>query len=115
MLLTSNLLLNNVKKPRSFLVAPWLDDKNNFMSREDQLKVYAVPDQTTEQILAKNPGYFMSMAQGEWEEIIQQSGQAWEAIVTCFVLDTESMLSLALTRSIEYSVQADSSDVAVAS
>ena len=90
MLLTSNLLLNNVKKPRSFLVAPWLDDKNNFMSREDQLKVYAVPDQTTEQILAKNPGYFMSMAQGEWEEIIQQSGQAWEAIVTCFVLDTVS-------------------------
>ena len=55
-----------------------------------------MPDQTTEQILAKNPGYFMSMAQGEWEEIIQQTGQVWEAIVTCFVLDTVSVVVLLL-------------------
>mgnify|MGYP000359393137 CR=1 FL=1 len=113
MLLVSNFMLNVVEKPCEFEIAPWLEDKNNIMSRRHQLETYSVPDVPTLTILAKNPGHYMSMvsdsfilrkwfldvltevcgddspqAQGEWIDIVGNSPNAWDVFVTCFFLDT---------------------------
>ena len=90
MLLISNFMLNVVTEAEKFLISPWLDEKNNFVSRSDQLQSFAVPDVPTHTLLAANPGHFMSMAQGEWMDIVLSSGTVWDAFVTCFVLDTAS-------------------------
>ncbi|CAM9264432.1 unnamed protein product, partial [Choristocarpus tenellus] len=80
------------------MVSPFIDTQCNNISVEDMLRSLKVPDVSPYQLLNKtmdlgrdgwdNGAADFSMTGGEWIDIYSEQDGAWDAIVTCFFLDT---------------------------
>jgi len=88
MLLTANLLLNSVEKKEQFSIHPWADHRNNIFDRKNARKLVRFPDVAPLELVGGNPGYQMSMCAGEFLEVYREHVGHWDALVTCFFIDT---------------------------
>mmetsp|Transcript_12381 Transcript_12381/g.22129 ORF Transcript_12381/g.22129 Transcript_12381/m.22129 type:complete len:421 (+) Transcript_12381:52-1314(+) len=95
MLMASNYLLNSVETAGSHAIFPFIENPNNSVQIKDMLRKITIPDKTPNEILAdiaqKLPeGEFpdFSMTAGEFLEIYGDQVAEWDALVTCFFVDT---------------------------
>ncbi|KAJ7519174.1 hypothetical protein O6H91_20G026200 [Diphasiastrum complanatum] len=87
MLICSSFILNHTQAPMEWAIHPWIHSNCNSRSDEDQLRPVRFPD--------LHPGSAgitdgFSMCAGDFVEVYSHPSQteAWDAIVTCFFLDT---------------------------
>eukprot|EP01052_Picozoa_sp_SAG31_P000357 SAG31_NODE_11_length_38734_cov_21.263854_7_plen_232_part_00 len=84
MLLGSNFILNRLEsEPLS--LQPWVHQYSNSLSLADQLRLLKIPDVIPAD--EPPPGEF-SMCAGDFVEIYSSQPSEWDAIVTCFFVDT---------------------------
>ena len=88
MLFSSNFILNSVTAPLSLTLYPWLHDTGNHFKPGDMLRPVAVPDIAPSDILSTNPQLNLSMTSGDFLELYGTGEGTWDAVVTCFFLDT---------------------------
>mmetsp|Transcript_30273 Transcript_30273/g.39928 ORF Transcript_30273/g.39928 Transcript_30273/m.39928 type:complete len:418 (-) Transcript_30273:175-1428(-) len=98
MLLASNFLFNSAQSPNSHAIFPFIEDPNNIIKIKDMLRKVTLPDMTPSQILEDTgkrleqagngavPDF--SMTAGEFLDVYKDQCGCWDAIVTCFFLDT---------------------------
>ena len=91
MLLVSNYLLNRCTQPGQFEIYPWSHSFANHRTSQHQFKRFRVPDeQVSGQSIDFAGGVEFSMTAGEFEEVYatQQEYGQWDALVSCFFIDT---------------------------
>ncbi|CAM9119351.1 unnamed protein product [Discosporangium mesarthrocarpum] len=92
MLFASKFLLNGIDEAKSFLLSPFVNNQCNHLCVGDMLRSIQVPDVNASAVLALQGGGVcpadFSMTAGEWLEVYADQKDAWDAIVTCFFLDT---------------------------
>ena len=101
MLLMSAFLLNHCSHADEFTVHPWIDQPCNVVSAEHMLRCIRIPDVDPRSFLepldfgggggsganvARSPN--LSMCAGEFLEVYKDDVGCWDAVVTCFFLDT---------------------------
>ncbi|CAI6336254.1 unnamed protein product [Periconia digitata] len=94
-LMASSLVLNHIKKPGQFTIAPFALSSSNHLSRADQFRTYAIPDVHPGTELSNTndpipPFERMSMASGDFCVLYTQpSAQStFDAVATVFFIDT---------------------------
>ncbi|KAG6899553.1 hypothetical protein C0993_009261 [Termitomyces sp. T159_Od127] len=96
MLLSSFLILNRTDSINKYTVYPYVHSFSNVNSRQTILQPISIPDVLP---TALPPGSDFSLVAGDFEEIYgvetdpnePQAGE-WNAILTCFFIDTVSIL-----------------------
>lgn len=90
MLLVSNFVLNGNLDVESLPVAPFVDQPSNQQRAQDRTRVIRLPDIAPADMLAgeHEPPLDFSMVAGEFLEVYSSQMEQWDAIVTCFFLDT---------------------------
>ena len=93
MLLVSNYLLNAPELAANALtIQPFIDQPSNVRNAEDRCRKITFPDVSPAMVLAPlldAPGDVdFSMAAGEFLEVYADQANNWDAIVTCFFVDT---------------------------
>lgn len=87
MLVFSNFFLNCVDSVEEYEIYPWVNSRSNLKQRNDQFVKYKIPDEIPSQHLTKFDGEF-SMSAGDFIELYSQQEGRWDAICTCFFIDT---------------------------
>ncbi|EZG53814.1 putative N2227-like domain protein [Gregarina niphandrodes] len=86
MLLGSYFILNHALETESITIQPYALQSTNRRDHEDHLEVVRIPDvESTE--AAKSGGNF-SMCAGDFAEVYATQIGAWDAVLTCFFMDT---------------------------
>ncbi|KAJ3147167.1 hypothetical protein HDU89_005764 [Geranomyces variabilis] len=87
MLLGSHFILNRSKHPKQFTIYPWIHSFSNHLNVESQLCPIQIPDVAISDIAGSAE---FSMVAGDFLEVYgsQEHEGAWDAIVTCFFIDT---------------------------
>lgn len=91
MLLVSNFILNANVDEQSLPIAPYVDHPSNQKRAADRTRVVRLPDVSPSQLLSRvppEPPLDFSMAAGEFLEVYKDQSDEWDAVVTCFFLDT---------------------------
>eukprot|EP00300_Choanocystis_sp_HF-7_P001485 c11199_g1_i2.p1 GENE.c11199_g1_i2~~c11199_g1_i2.p1 ORF type:complete len:281 (-),score=56.02 c11199_g1_i2:140-982(-) len=83
-LLSSSLVLNHSLPVDCFTLHPFVHQSLNVRETQDQMRPITVPDTSPSGL---PPDSDFSMAAGDFLEVYQTPGQ-WDAIATCFFLDT---------------------------
>ncbi|PWA59047.1 S-adenosyl-L-methionine-dependent methyltransferases superfamily protein [Artemisia annua] len=87
MMICSSFILNQTQAIGEWTIHPWIHSNCNSLSDADQLRPVSIPD-----ILPASAGITegFSMCGGDFVEVYGDPAQvgAWDAIVTCFFLDT---------------------------
>ncbi|OLQ18747.1 N2227-like family protein [Cryptosporidium hominis] len=86
MLLGSNFALNYMFKVNSIVIHPYVLSLSNRPKKEDNLRPIHIPDICVNEYIKQ--GHDLSMCAGDFVEIYSKQAQAWDAILTCFFLDT---------------------------
>ncbi|OII72231.1 uncharacterized protein cubi_01564 [Cryptosporidium ubiquitum] len=86
MLLGSNFALNYMFKVNSIIIHPYVLSLSNRPSKDDNLRSILIPDVCVNEHIKQ--GHDLSMCAGDFVEIYSKQIQAWDAILTCFFLDT---------------------------
>jgi len=95
MLMTSNYILNCLDKSDAHAIFPFIDNPNNIVAIKNTLRKITIPDIPPNDLLAgistqlnsgESPDF--SMAAGEFLEVYHDQVECWDAIVTCYFLDT---------------------------
>ena len=87
MLFTSAYILNSSSAANEFLIYPFCHSLSNIRTLEGATRRIPVPDVAPADELLKGGGS-MSMAAGDWLDIYQDEASQWDAVVTCFFIDT---------------------------
>ncbi|CAD6191533.1 unnamed protein product [Caenorhabditis auriculariae] len=87
MLITSCFLLNGCKKKDEFTLYPFIFDKSNSWSYEDQLRPVTFPDRCPDGTQTSRKNLF-SMCAGDFVEIMRKSPTPHQVIVTAWFIDT---------------------------
>lgn len=85
MLLMSNFILNRCSEANEFTIHPWIHTFSNQKSMSSQTQAICIPD-----ILPGNipEGTDFSMIAGEFLDVYGDQEEEWNAVVTCFFIDT---------------------------
>ena len=83
MLIAANFLLNRTSAPVT--VHPWVLQTCNVRSLAQQVRGAACPDTPPQEL---PPSAALSMCAGDFLEVYREQQSCWEAIVTCFFIDT---------------------------
>jgi carnosine N-methyltransferase len=86
MLLGSDFILNRPADAPRFEIQPWVHHQSNVARRSDQLRVVAVPDVIP--ACAPPPPGSLSMCAGDFVEVYGKQAGEWDALLTCFFIDT---------------------------
>ncbi|KAK9173152.1 N2227-like protein family protein [Cryptosporidium meleagridis] len=86
MLLGSNFALNYMFKVNSIVIHPYVLSLSNRPRKEDNFRPIHIPDVCVNEHIKQ--GHDLSMCAGDFVEIYSKQTQAWDAILTCFFLDT---------------------------
>lgn len=87
MLLASNYLLNSGLRPRGATIYPFVDQPSNCRASQDRVRAVRIPDVSPNALLGDMPSDF-SMAAGEFLEVYRHQECEWDALLSCFFLDT---------------------------
>eukprot|EP00629_Pelagomonadales_sp_RCC1024_P011829 CAMPEP_0119275636 /NCGR_PEP_ID=MMETSP1329-20130426/14095_1 /TAXON_ID=114041 /ORGANISM="Genus nov. species nov., Strain RCC1024" /LENGTH=398 /DNA_ID=CAMNT_0007276031 /DNA_START=76 /DNA_END=1272 /DNA_ORIENTATION=+ len=87
MLLASNYLLNSGLRPRGTTIYPFVDQPSNCRASQDRVRAVRIPDVSPNALLGPMPSDF-SMAAGEFLEVYRHQECEWDALLSCFFLDT---------------------------
>jgi len=104
MLLGTHLILNRSEKAECFNIFPFALTLANRRGRWDHLRCVKIPDVCP--MVALGPSAQLSMAAGEFVEVYKNQESAWDAMATCFFLDTAKNVFLYI-RTIAYIVRRD--------
>lgn len=86
MLICSNFILNCTTKKEEFEIQPLIHTFSNIFKNDSPLKKILIPDiDLAEQM---NEQGEMSMVAGEFVEVYKSKLNSWNAVVTCFFIDT---------------------------
>ncbi|XP_017255863.1 uncharacterized protein LOC108225495 isoform X2 [Daucus carota subsp. sativus] len=89
MMICSSFILNQTERANEWTIYPWIHSNCNSLSDSDQLRPVSIPD-----IHPASAGITegFSMCGGDFVEVYSDPSQlgAWDAVVTCFFLDTAS-------------------------
>lgn len=91
MLLCSNFFLNMGLPVESIPIYPFIDQPSNVRVASDRCRVVRVPDICPSDMLVQRDGeppLDFSMAAGEFLEVYEGQDEQWDAVVTCFFVDT---------------------------
>lgn len=91
MLLCSNFFLNMGLPVESIPIYPFVDQPSNVRVASDRCRVVRVPDICPSDMLVQRDGeppLDFSMAAGEFLEVYDGQDDHWDAVVTCFFVDT---------------------------
>eukprot|EP01071_Lankesteria_metandrocarpae_P006981 Lankesteria_metandrocarpae@DN4545_c0_g1_i1.p1 len=95
MLLGSNFMLNNAAPRNTYKLQPYCLATSNRWKALDHLSVIAVPDVCVPEALGNLPsGQEFAMCAGEFVEVYGGQYQRWDAILTCFFIDTAKNIFL---------------------
>ncbi|KAH7647240.1 hypothetical protein FG379_002383 [Cryptosporidium bovis] len=86
MLLGSNFILNYMFEKNSIRIYPYLFSLSNRPKKEDNLRPVFIPDICINEYVKY--GHDLSMCAGEFVEVYSNQIQIWDAVLTCFFLDT---------------------------
>merc|ERR1719401_2045592 len=86
MLLGSHLVLNRCTEAECFTIYPFVLSTTNRSEAGDHLRPIKVPHPSPRAALPRNAA--LSMAAGEFVEVYKDQFNAWDAVATCFFLDT---------------------------
>ncbi|KAK6589889.1 hypothetical protein RS030_192877 [Cryptosporidium xiaoi] len=86
MLLGSNFILNYMFEKNSIRIYPYLFSLSNRPKKEDNLRPVFIPDVCINEYVKY--GHDLSMCAGEFVEVYSNQIQIWDAVLTCFFLDT---------------------------
>ena len=86
MLIVSNFIMNEIEGKDAYRVAPNIHCLSNRLSQNDIFQTYFIPDIDLSEAI-KNGGD-LSMATGEFLEVYSDTLDYWDAVVTCFFIDT---------------------------
>ncbi|KAJ1613247.1 hypothetical protein OIY81_1070 [Cryptosporidium canis] len=86
MLLGSNFALNYMFKVNSIIIHPYILSLSNRPRKDDNIRPIHIPDVCVSDHI--NQGHDLSMCAGDFVEIYSKQTQSWDAIMTCFFLDT---------------------------
>ncbi|KAG7445355.1 N2227-domain-containing protein [Guyanagaster necrorhizus] len=104
MLLASFFILNRTDEIKKYTIYPYVHSFSNIYSRSTILRAISIPDVLPSDL---PPGSDFSLVAGDFEEIYgseddggeePHSGQ-WNAILTCFFIDTYAMLAIVVHQS----------------
>ncbi|OQR69486.1 UPF0586 protein C9orf41-like [Tropilaelaps mercedesae] len=85
MLCASCFMLNRCKQTEMFRIYPYVHQFTNNMRNADQVRSVPIPDVNPAQAGA-NPNF--SMTAGNFVEVYSAQPDMWDAVVTCFFIDT---------------------------
>lgn len=85
MLMCSYVILNCMKEVEQTSIFPYVWDAKNLISAKDQLKQVKIPD-VDPTSLPRNSQF--SMVAGDFLEVFNDSVGTWDAIATCYFIDT---------------------------
>lgn len=88
MLLTGSYILNRTSSAGCVSIHPWVDNPSNVRRASHATRPVRIPDVCPSDAVESNPGCSMSMVAGEFVEVYGCTPNAWDAVVTCFFLDT---------------------------
>eukprot|EP01056_Protomagalhaensia_sp_Gyna25_P003318 Protomagalhaensia_sp_Gyna_25__3317@NODE_2_length_10425_cov_76_179954_g1_i0_p1_GENE_NODE_2_length_10425_cov_76_179954_g1_i0NODE_2_length_10425_cov_76_179954_g1_i0_p1_ORF_typecomplete_len662_score148_58N2227/PF07942_12/1_4e92_NODE_2_length_10425_cov_76_179954_g1_i058517836 len=86
MLLGSNFILNHALEPASINLVPFCLNSCNRREHEDHLQVITIPDVCAAD--GVNADVDFSMCAGDFVEVYTPQKEAWDAVLTCFFIDT---------------------------
>jgi len=92
MLLGSHLILNRCTRAECFKIYPFLSCTTNRLNKSDHLRPVKIPDQCPREALP--PSSALSMSAGEFVEVYKDQVSEWDAVVSCFFLDTAKNIFL---------------------
>lgn len=87
MLYTSAYILNSSSASNQFVIHPFCHSLSNIRTSDGATREIPIPDVNPAQELLQGGGN-MSMAAGDWLDIYQDQDGQWDAVVTCFFIDT---------------------------
>ncbi|PVU98618.1 hypothetical protein BB559_001450 [Furculomyces boomerangus] len=87
MLMSSNYILNHCKEKFEINIYPFIHQFSNVLNTEDQLRPVSIPDISPFQSFNNGMNNF-SMAGGDFVQVYQDDNEIWDAVVTCFFIDT---------------------------
>ncbi|KAJ3271862.1 hypothetical protein HDV01_006147 [Terramyces sp. JEL0728] len=92
MLLTSNFILNQIEKPNSAEIYPYIHQFSNMPSAQIQTKLVTFPDVQIYDSFPKTADF--SMVAGDFTEVYSELHQEskWDVVVTCYFVDTAKNL-----------------------
>lgn len=85
MLITGNFMLNNTTKVEQYTVYPFIHQISNVAAWQDQFRPIKIPDISPGEL---PPNADFSYTAGDFVEVYSPQKESWDAIVTCFFLDT---------------------------
>ncbi len=92
----SSFVLNKCRKEKMWTIYPWIDQCNNVKNTKDQLRSVQIPNISPNNLVLNTGRYdLLSMVAGDFLEVYANDPMhhgAWDAIVSCFFLDTGSLL-----------------------
>lgn len=86
MLLAANFVLNQLTQVNAFTLYPFIHQRSNILQRKDQIRGVQIPDINTSTALPKDADF--SMVAGDFVQVYGKQANAWDAIVTCYFVDT---------------------------
>jgi len=92
MLLGSHLILNRSAQSKCFRIYPFVLSTTSRRGKDDHLREIKVPNLCPSQVLP--PTALLSMAAGEFVEVYKDQQAAWDAVLSCFFLDTAKNIFL---------------------
>jgi len=85
MLITGNFMLNNTTRVEQHTIYPFIHQISNVSCWQDQFRPVKIPDINPVELQS---GSDFSYTAGDFVEVYSPQKDSWDAIVTCFFLDT---------------------------
>lgn len=86
MLLVSNVILNETPHKEMYEVLPYIHNFSNNLTADQPFKKFKIPDVEPTKMIPKWVEF--SMAAGEFINVYKDEVEQWDAIATCFFVDT---------------------------
>eukprot|EP01017_Pseudomicrothorax_dubius_P051369 TRINITY_DN987_c0_g1_i3.p1 TRINITY_DN987_c0_g1~~TRINITY_DN987_c0_g1_i3.p1 ORF type:complete len:422 (+),score=109.32 TRINITY_DN987_c0_g1_i3:115-1266(+) len=86
MLLGSNFILNVVERAEAFEIQPFIHNFSNNFETNDPFEPHLIPDVNLKTLIPEDSDF--SMVAGEFVEVYKAQLNTWDAIATCFFIDT---------------------------
>lgn len=86
MLMGSNFILNHALAKQSIALKPFALNSSNRRNHSDHLQTFSIPDVLASD--AVSDAVKFSMCAGDFVEVYSNQKESWDAVLTCFFLDT---------------------------
>ena len=87
-LLSSNFILNESEAKEQFSIYPFIHNFNNLKKDSDAFREVKVPDACPRLLMSDPEKYDFQMTAGEFMEVFGSNPKQFDAVVTCFFIDT---------------------------